>query len=113
MTKPSEIEIWLADGPYVEEIVERFEQLEAELAVALRTIEFREGKIVQLSLEKGVLEDEYEEIDGYLSYERYQVDKLKVENERLQKAFNAMHKHRYDSECEVCNSIIDALKEDK
>ena len=34
---------------------------------------------------------------------------LKRENYVLREAFDAMHKHRYDSECEQCNEIVALL----
>jgi hypothetical protein len=34
------------------------------------------------------------------------LNQLKAENEALRESFKAMHKHRYDSECEVCNEIV-------
>ena len=30
--------------------------------------------------------------------------------ERLEKAFDALHKHRYDSECEECSRIVALLE---
>ncbi len=84
-SKPSEIEIWLADGPHIEEIVERFEKLEEELEAVSNMLSEHVDMLLIAEKDYAMLQKGLCGTNAELSMAWHKMDLLKEENVRLRK----------------------------
>ena len=99
MTKGGAAKAWIKEVETKNKRIEELLQLKEEY---LNVIDL-------LACEKELITKNVEDGIYALSVIRECRRELEEENERLGKAFDAMHKHRYDSECKRCNEIVAIL----